>query len=188
MAERSLNRKWKCRGVTVAASVVMLFGWVSIFYAQSSETEMTPPLETHTQKTAAHLYFSDHTQSFLSAETRVIVHTDPVVDFAKQIIAALIRGPQSGLIQTLPANCRLRTFFLMPDGIAFADFDGNLPSLHPGGCQAEILTVYSITNSLVLNVPEIDAVKILIDGEPAPTLAGHVDIRHPLKADMLLIR
>jgi len=41
---------------------------------------------------------------------------------------------------------------------------------------------------LILNIPEIDAVKILIDGRDAMTLAGHIDLRFPFKANMLLVR
>jgi len=35
---------------------------------------------------------------------------------------------------------------------------------HPGGCKSELMTIYSIVNSLILNVSEIEAVKILIGG------------------------
>ena len=52
----------------------------------------------------------------------------------------------------------------------------------------ERLSIYSIVNSLILNVSEIQMVKILINGKDALTLAGHIDLRFPLKADMLLIR
>ena len=45
-----------------------------------------------------------------------------------------------------------------------------------------------MVNSLVLNVPQIDRVQLLIDGNQAPTLAGHIDLQIPVKADMLLIR
>ncbi len=45
-----------------------------------------------------------------------------------------------------------------------------------------------MVNSLVLNVPEIERVQILIAGNEAPTLAGHIDLQLPVKANMLLIR
>ena len=50
------------------------------------------------------------------------------------------------------------------------------------------MTVFSVVNSLVLNMPDVDAVKILIDGREETTLVGHVDLRYPLTANMLLIR
>jgi hypothetical protein len=39
-----------------------------------------------------------------------------------------------------------------------------------------------------LNIPEIDRVKILIGGGDTMTLAGHIDLRFPFKANMLMIR
>jgi hypothetical protein len=37
-------------------------------------------------------------------------------------------------------------------------------------------------------VPEVEAVKILINGDESATLAGHIDLQVPVKANMLLIR
>jgi hypothetical protein len=39
-----------------------------------------------------------------------------------------------------------------------------------------------------LNIPEIHAVKFLINGKESMTLNGHIDLRSPFKANMLLIR
>ena len=51
-----------------------------------------------------------------------------------------------------------------------------------------MMTIWSIVNTLVLNVPEIEAVKILIGGGEAETLAGHIDLSRPLRANMPLVR
>jgi hypothetical protein len=45
-----------------------------------------------------------------------------------------------------------------------------------------------MVNTLALNIPEIEAVKILIEGREAKTLAGHIDIRRPFRANMLMIK
>src|SRR5436190_491727 len=50
----------------------------------------------------------------------------------------------------------------------------------PAGSLDEILTVYTIVNALTVNLPAITRVQILIDGKEVDTLAGHVDLRHPL--------
>ena len=51
----------------------------------------------------------------------------------------------------------------------------------------ELLTVYSIVNSVVFNVSEIKRITILIDGQPVETLNGHLDLRRALVPDVTLI-
>ena len=51
---------------------------------------------------------------------------------------------------------------------------------HPGGSLDELFTVYTIVNALTVNLPAITRVQILVDGKEVDTLAGHVDLRHPL--------
>ena len=55
---------------------------------------------------------------------------------------------------------------------------------HAGGALDEILTVYAIVNALTVNLPAITRVQILVDGKEVDTLAGHVDLRHPLAKSM----
>jgi spore germination protein GerM len=140
------------------------------------------------QPAVSHVYFADKDNSYLSAENRVFTRADSPVDAGRQIIEALIKGPQKSLVRTVPSGTSLRAFYLTPNGNAYVDLNEAVTTGHPGGCKTEILTVYSIVNSLILNIPEIESVKILVDGRETRTLAGHVDIRFPFKADMLLIR
>ena len=51
---------------------------------------------------------------------------------------------------------------------------------HSGGALDELLTIYTIVDALTVNLPAITRVQILIDGKEVETLAGHVDLRHPL--------
>ena len=39
-------------------------------------------------------------------------------------------------------------------------------------------------NALAINVPEINAVQIMINGSEVDTLAGHIDLRQPLEPNM----
>jgi hypothetical protein len=55
------------------------------------------------------------------------------------------------------------------------------------GSREELLAVYAVVNSIVVNFPAVRRVQILLDGETASTLAGHVDLSHPLSADMTLL-
>jgi spore germination protein GerM len=142
----------------------------------------------HLEKPVVHLYFSNKDNSFLNAETRDLFHTDHPTEFGKNIIQALIDGPRTGLMRTIPANTTLKAFYITRDGTAYVDMSDTVRDAHPGGVKSELFTIYSLVNSLTLNIPEIDAVKILINGKEAMTLNGHIDVRYPFKANMLLIR
>ncbi len=138
-------------------------------------------------KSMVHLYFINKENTFLVAEKKEILHTGDPVNFAKIVVAELIEGPKE-LMRTLPAGTELRALFIDQSKTAYVDFSSSVQSNHPGGIQSELFTIYSIVNSLVLNSPEIDKVKILIAGNESITLAGHIDIRFPFKANMLLVR
>jgi spore germination protein GerM len=151
---------------------------------QTVQPAAASPIRT----TRVHLYFSDKGNQFLMAENRVLKISEDTEFFARRIIEALIKGPHQGLARTLPAETAVRTIFVTQEGICFVDLTSAITESHPGGIQAELLTIYSIVNSLVLNVPKIKAVKILINGNEAMTLAGHIDLQKAIKANMLLIR
>ena len=91
-------------------------------------------------------------------------------------------------MRTIPADTTLKAFYVTRDGTAYIDMSDAIRDAHPGGVESELFTIYSMVNSLTLNIPEIDAVKILIGGNEAMTLNGHIDVRFPFKANMLLIR
>jgi len=135
-----------------------------------------------------HLYFSDKDNSWLMAEDRQLLYQNDPVALGTQIIQALLKGPQKTLVQTIPEHTALNAFYVTQNGIAFVDISEAVKENHSGGAKSELLTIYSIVNSLILNMNDIEAVKILIDGREVSTLAGHIDLRFPLKANMLLIR
>lgn len=139
-----------------------------------------------------HLYFVDKDKPYLVSEERTIApFKDPdanMIRVGEAILEALIQGPESDLTPTIPKGTRLNGFFITEDGNAYVDLTPDAAMKHPGGSETELLTIYSIVNSLILNVSPIKTVKILIDGEDALTLAGHIDLRLPFKANMLLVR
>lgn len=135
-----------------------------------------------------HLYFADASKPFLVGETRYMVPSGDAQAFGRQVVAALINGPAGDNLATIPDGTRLRTFFLLGEGTAVVDFSDQLRLGHSGSCRQEQLTLFSIVNTLVLNLPEIERVKILIEGTETTTLTGHLPLQHPLTADLLLTR
>lgn len=135
-----------------------------------------------------YLYFVDKENDYLVSEARHIADKQPQATYCRKIVEALIKGPSGSAVNPIPDKTALRAVYLDRKGVAYVDLTAPVKDNHPGGVRAEMMTVYSIINTLILNVSPVERVKLLIDGREADTLAGHIDIRYPLKADMLLVR
>ena len=100
---------------------------------------------------------------------------------------ALIDGPHGTGVRTLPEGARL--LGAKRDGaIAEVNFSDELITRHPGGSSTERMTVFSIVNTITDNNPDITAVRILVNGEPIDTIAGHIDCREPIARNGTYIR
>jgi hypothetical protein len=139
------------------------------------------------EKAKVDLFFADD-QNYLRAEQRTVPHPpDPAV-FGRVIIESLISGPRGELVRTIPEKTALKAFYVAKDGASYADFTEAISKNHPGGSSSELVTIYSIVNSVVMNIPEIKSVKILIEGKESGTLAGHIDLGSPFSADFSYAR
>ncbi|MEN8246897.1 MAG: GerMN domain-containing protein, partial [Thermodesulfobacteriota bacterium] len=143
---------------------------------------------TQNGKVVLHLYFADQESMYLTAEDRVVAQQDDTKALGTVIVAALIDGPRKVLVRTIPQGTSLRAFHLVENGTAYVDLSKEIKENHPGGARTELMTIYSLVNSIVLNMPDVAAVKLLIEGQEEATLAGHIDLRYPFTANMLLIR
>jgi hypothetical protein len=141
------------------------------------EITQTPILTPTDSPLKAKLFFIAPAQSAALAPTEIQLplSADPVLR-AKQLIAALITNAPSPAQRTLPANAELLAFYLLPDGTAIADFSDALSTSTPSGILSEQLVVNSLTQTLAAGVPQIHRLKILLHGQEADTLAGHLDL------------
>ncbi|MDY6823503.1 MAG: GerMN domain-containing protein [Thermodesulfobacteriota bacterium] len=138
---------------------------------------------------AVYLYFAVRGGGDLAAEERVVADPGDATGLARNIAEALVEGPRSGnLVRTIPEGTVCQGLYIRDNGIAYVDFSPAIKGNHPGGSRTELLTIYSIVNSLVLNVDAIEKVKILIAGQDADVLAGHIDLRFPFDADMRMVQ
>jgi hypothetical protein len=103
------------------------------------------------------------------------------------VVQALVNGPVSDLLPVLPAQAVVRGV-AVDGGTAVIDFSSDLVSAHPGGSSSELLTIYSLANSLAANFPHIRQLRILVDGEPVESLKGHVDLSRPVQSDFSFSR
>jgi spore germination protein GerM len=134
------------------------------------------------------LYFSDSNGEYLIGEKREILKKNDVKEEAKETIIELIKGPKGKLTPTLPPKTKLLAIQLNEEGVAKVNFNKSLSKDHPGGSSAEIMTTYSIVNSLTLNFPKIKQVQILVEGKPIETIAGHLSLKQPISSNPSLIK
>jgi len=140
------------------------------------------------EKKMVTLYFSDSEGEYLVGEKREILKKREAREEAEETITELIKGPKGKLIPTLPLRTKLLSLQLDERGLAKVNFNKALSKDHPGGSSAEIMTVYSIVNSLTLNFPQIRRVQILIEGEVGESIAGHLSLDQPVSPNLDLVR
>jgi spore germination protein GerM len=137
-----------------------------------------PPILTATDtQVKTKLFFATPAQpgTLIANDVQLPLSADPV-QRSKQLIQALIANAPSAAQRTIPADTSLLAFYLLPDGTAIADFSDALSTGTPSGILSEQLVVNSITQTLAASVPQIRRIKILLHGQEADTLAGHLDL------------
>ena len=92
------------------------------------------------------------------------------------------------MLSTVPAGTKVRAVYLTPKNEAFVDLSREIMTGHPGGSLNETLTVFAIVNAVTVNLPDVAGVQILIEGKETDTLAGHLDLRHPLGRSLKWVR
>jgi hypothetical protein len=125
------------------------------------------------------LYFSDSTAGKLHPEERDIPKPSGAGGFLGALFGELSRGPTSpGLVGVIPPKIQLRNGFLMPGGLVVLDLavDSGLTF----GSAEELSIIASLVDTVLQNVANTERVRILVNGEPAESLGGHVDLTRPL--------
>ncbi|MBI5885910.1 MAG: GerMN domain-containing protein [Deltaproteobacteria bacterium] len=133
------------------------------------------------------VYFVSEDGEGLTPEKR-LAKKGALEDEIKEALGMLIEGPmERKLSSAIPEGTKLRGVRL--DGnTATADFSAEMVKNHPGGSTYEILTIYSIVDTVAMNFPQVKEVMILVDGKKTETIAGHIDTTAPFSVDRSLIR
>jgi hypothetical protein len=140
-------------------------------------------------KIKAILYFASEDGLHLVPSEREVPLAEGAVAQARSILEAQLSAEApSPLVSTIPKGSLLRGLFVSERNEVFVDLDPAIRTAHPGGTMQELMTVYTIVNALLTNLPNLQEVQILIGGREADTLAGHVDLRRPLRKNDALIQ
>ena len=174
-------------GIGIGAGALLLFRQERGIVSKPAVTKPAVLKEQKKEEKNVILYFSDEDGEFLIGERNRITKRDKVEEEAKELVAELIRGPKGKLIPTLPSQTRLISLHVDEEGLAKVSFSKAFTADHPGGSSAEIMTVYSVVNSLTTNFPQIKRVQILVEGKEIESIAGHLSLTKPIasKADLI---
>jgi spore germination protein GerM len=172
----------------IAAAWFLFFGLPRWYAARTTPATATtgpagPAAPAAVRKITATLYYIGEDGMALVPAQREVPFGATVAEQARAIIEAQLAAtpPQ---VSAIPAQTKLHDVYVTERGDAFVDLSGDIIAKHPGGSLHEIFTVYTLVNALTVNLPAVTRVQILVDGKEVDTLAGHVDLRHPLSKNM----
>jgi hypothetical protein len=105
----------------------------------------------------------------------------------EDLLLALSENPGVGLFPLLPLLITPPSISLV-GATATINFRRETIQHLPGGVQSERLVLAALVNTLAVNFPQIQQLSIEINGVPAETLKGHIDLSTPFAADFSLVR
>jgi spore germination protein GerM len=179
------------------ATLAIAGGWwlaarVSSRRTSAAQARPTTPAGTtvpaDARKITATLYFVSEDGMALVGVQREVPFGETVLDQARQIVTSQLAVAPGPLVSAIPSETTLRALYLTERGDAFVDLSADARTRHTGGALDELFTVYTIVNALTTNLPAVKRVQILIEGKEVDTLAGHVDLRHPLQKNLKWVK
>lgn len=163
-------------------------------------TPVTPPTPIAGQRVS--LWFEPVEGELFRAEERELPAAVDEIAFLRALGAAVLDGPRRPeLLRPFPEGWSLRGAYRLRDGLVVLDLQPPVPggggammgppapetALGPRwqtGSHEELAAVQALLITIAKNVPSVTRVALVVSGEPAETLAGHVDLAHPLVPDM----
>jgi hypothetical protein len=170
--------------LSVLVTGVLLGYGVSWYFQQDQNPseEVRVAITKEVPMREVQLYFTDSEGTFLVPEPRDIPMCDVDRDCINSLLVSLINGSQQGNFPVLPKETKILGIEVEND-LVRVDFSRQLVDFHPGGSLTELLSIYSIANSLSESFPYIRQIQILVAGEVRQTLKGHVRIDQPIYAN-----
>ncbi len=153
-----------------------ILGKEDVVYDTEPETE---------EKKYIKLYFSDLKSEKLIAEAREITVSEKET-MEMRVLKELIKGPVNPkLMKTIPAETKILSVETK-EGVCFVNLSQEFKNRHTGGSAGEMMTVYSIVNSLT-EVEGVERVQFLIEGQKKDVFI-HLIFNEPFTRDSELIQ
>lgn len=175
-------------GATIAALGIWLVATRLPVWLNGSDVEApAPAAAVDARKIHVSLFYVSTDGASLVSMSREVPYGATPAEQARRIVEAQVQTPPAGMVSAIPDGTTVRAVFLTEQHEAYVDLGGTIRTGHSGGSLNEALAVYAIVNALTVNLPDVAAVQLLVDGQEVDTLAGHLDLRHPLAKDVTWI-
>jgi len=176
------RRRW------IAIAVIVVSGLILLIYFTHGPGRGGPSSRGHFVPLAAELegirgitlYYGVPGSDSLGEEYRDVVVKDRPADQVRAIYRELVAGPTEGHVALLPDGAEVVNAYLTPRGTLFLDWNRALVQGFRGGSGRERLLIESIVRTAAENLPDVEEVAILVDGNPVETIGGHYDVLAPL--------
>lgn len=163
-------------------------------------TPIAPPTPIPSQRVS--LWFEPAEGELFRAELRELPSAGDEIAFLRALGAAVLEGPRRAeLLRPFPEGWSLRGAYRLRDGLVVLDLQPPVQHSTTGiegpsapettfgprwqtGSHEELAALQTLLVTIAKNVPNVTKVAIVVSGEPAETLAGHVDLTHPLVPDV----
>lgn len=165
--------------------IALVFG--GLFWQKYHEAQKLPDAPPGKQGTAAFqkvvLFFGDDA-NHLAREAREVDTCYDRTQCLRSLLEELFSGPLGDMTAVIPEWTVLNDVRI-EGNLVIIDLDRDFSESLPSGSSAEMIAVYAIVNTICINMPEVQKVKINLDGNQK-SLLRHLDLSDPLEPDYSL--
>lgn len=172
--------------ITLALLLVAVVGIGLYMYRLERKTEeemrrasdirsVAPPVNGPTGKITLAIAY-DEDGVFRQQQVQAALPSDPG-ERSREILRTLFSEyTQRPSPHPLASGSDINNVYVLNGDLAVVDTNGAFADSHPSGVLIEDFTLFSMIETLALNMPGIKRVKIIVNGRERSTLAGHADL------------
>lgn len=141
----------------------------------------TPNIANKVAMRPVRLYF-ETPRMLLGAEARSVALPENAAAAVPLVLRELLKGPGTAeSMRLFPQDTVLRGAYLLPGGTVVVDLGGaTLSAGWSTGTHQELMAAHSVVHTLAGNFPDVKTVRLVVNGSPAETLAGHLSLGRSL--------
>lgn len=166
---------------TAVLGITILIAAVAGCKREEPRESSAPNIANKVAMRPVRLYF-ESPQMLLAAESRNVALPENAAAAVPLVLRELLKGPGTAAsLRLFPQDTVLRGAYLLPGGTAVVDLGGTtLAAGWSTGTHQELMAAHSVVHTLAANFPDVKRVRLIVNGTPNETLAGHLSLGRSL--------